>query len=269
MLHGESHPWLVEHFANELPSRSEVADLFKSVGARFEISPNGYLRRWTIGMIINRYLEILENAGSRLARFNEAYNTTYTDADSVSPAYRDIYIATRTPNGMPEPDCPAEDPGWDPLWKAFLSSQQDADFSLGPRPLVTVIVVTYNHEATIKECLSSLAASEGVEIEIIVVDNGSRDSSAELAFRSGVTVVLTGKNLGFAGGFNMGWRLGHGEVVVAVNPDVVVEPDALSELTSVLVEDRKTAVVGAKLLDWLEICRFSLVILMQRQIYID
>jgi len=250
LLHGEGHPWLVEHFTNKLPSRSQVMDLLESVGARFEIFPNGYLHRWTIGMIINRYLEILENAETRLARFNEIYNTTYTDADSVSPAYRDIYVATRTTRAIPGPDCPGEDPGWNPLWRAFQSSQQDADLSLGPRPSITAIVVTYNHEATIMECLLSLAASQGVEIEIIVVDNDSRDSSAELAFRSGVTVVLTGENLGFAGGFNMGWRLGHGEVVVAVNPDVLVEPDALSELTSVLVEHRNTGVVGAKLLDW-------------------
>ncbi len=250
-LHGTGHPWLAEHFTHGLPAPSEVEDLLRSAKARFAVRPNGYLNRWVVAMIINRYLETLDEAEQRLSRFNALYNKFFTAADSRSPAYRDIYIATITAKPIPEIlPCREEDPGFDCLMRSFLASGEEGDLFLRTPPMVSVVIVTYNHEATLGPCIDALRASRGLTPELIVVDNSSNDASPAIAFESSVTFVRTGRNLGFAAAFNLGWRLSSGDIVVSVNPDILVDPWALDELVWACLEHREAAVVGAKLLDW-------------------
>jgi GT2 family glycosyltransferase len=253
LLHGVRHPWLAEHFRNGVPTRAEIEANLSSLGAEYVRIPNGYLRRWVLGMVVNRYLESLEFAELRLERFNAMYNAIYTDDDTCSPAYRDIYVATNRSRQLPEPATQEKvvtDIGWDPFWQMFSVSQEYADLVQTTSPSITVIVVAYNHESFLECCLSALRASVDVDMEIVVVDNGSQDESASVACRCGAMVVRAGENLGFAGGFNLGWRVGRGELLVSVNPDVVVDPWALSELRQGCLEQKTTAVVGGKLLNW-------------------
>ena len=71
-------------------------------------------------------------------------------------------------------------------------------------PRIGVTIVTWNSARFLPTCLDALAAQDEPPVEVVVVDNGSTDASAELADRHGVVtrVDRTGANLGFAAGQN-------------------------------------------------------------------
>lgn len=99
------------------------------------------------------------------------------------------------------------------------------------------VIVTYNSRDCITGLLESLpAAAPGVNLRTIVVDNGSRDGTvAAVRGIPGVTVVETGANLGYAGGINAGRRAaGHYGTLLVLNPDVVLEPGAVTRMHTAL-----------------------------------
>jgi len=97
----------------------------------------------------------------------------------------------------------------------------------------SVVIVTYNHRKYIKQCLESVM--EQKPYEIVVVDNGS-DGTAEYVEENfpSVKVIKPEKNLGYAGGNNLGVRYATGEYVVILNPDTIVEKGWLKELVKPL-----------------------------------
>jgi N-acetylglucosaminyl-diphospho-decaprenol L-rhamnosyltransferase len=98
-------------------------------------------------------------------------------------------------------------------------------------PLVSAIVVAHDSADVLPACLSALAATDYPSLEVLVVDNASNDSSAQVAGgRPGVRVVGCGENLGFGRACNLGAASAGGDVLVFLNPDVVVTPAWLSPL---------------------------------------
>ncbi|MDF3064708.1 MAG: putative glycosyltransferase [Polyangiaceae bacterium] len=100
--------------------------------------------------------------------------------------------------------------------------------------LLSVVVVNWNSRDHLAACLSSLEAQTHRELQVIVVDNGSVDGSAEMVatrFPS-VTLVQTGANLGFAEGCNRGLAVAKGEWVAMLNNDAEAEPSWASALVS-------------------------------------
>ena len=99
---------------------------------------------------------------------------------------------------------------------------------------VTAIVLAYREEPWLERSVLALLRSRGVEVDVVVVDNGSTDGGVEkVAGLAGVTLVQPGRNLGFAGGCNEGVRKATGDVLAFVNGDAVVEPEALGHLARV------------------------------------
>ncbi|MCX7013394.1 MAG: glycosyltransferase family 2 protein [Candidatus Sumerlaeota bacterium] len=119
-----------------------------------------------------------------------------------------------------------------------------------PQPrLISVIIITLNGADVIDGCLRSLLANEGPRFEILVVDNGSTDSTARLVgerFPQARLIHLP-RNLGFAGGANVGIQASRGEIVVLLNDDTICAPDLLVELARPLLDDPAIGVVGAKI----------------------
>lgn len=100
--------------------------------------------------------------------------------------------------------------------------------------LVSVVVLAYKNEPWLERSVRAALHSRGVDVEVIVVDNGCTDGAIErLDGLGGVTVVRPLANLGFAGGCNAGALEASGEVLALVNGDAVVAPDALARLTDV------------------------------------
>lgn len=102
-------------------------------------------------------------------------------------------------------------------------------------PLVSILVVAWGDEPELGECLTAALASQGVEVEVVVVDNGDRSGQLEAFERHPrVRIVRPGSNLGFAAGCNLAASRAAGDVLVLVNPDAVVAPTAVAALTAAL-----------------------------------
>lgn len=107
---------------------------------------------------------------------------------------------------------------------------------------VRVVVVSWNSGDLLPRCLAHLRATEwpGGVLEIVVVDNGSSDGSTDdWAIRHpAIDLRQTGRNLGFAGGANVGLTDLDGlDAVALVNPDAFVEPGWLVPLAAALEHD--------------------------------
>lgn len=102
-------------------------------------------------------------------------------------------------------------------------------------PKVSLVVLNWNKPDDTLECLASCVKTDYPNYEIILVDNASSDDSVarvKAAFPQ-VRVLVTPENLGYAGGNNVGMKdaLERGaDFVFLLNNDVVIEPDAVSEL---------------------------------------
>jgi GT2 family glycosyltransferase len=118
-------------------------------------------------------------------------------------------------------------------------------------PDLSIIIVSFNARADLERCLASLhAAPPAASHEIVVVDNGSTDGSAEAARqRARVTVLDTGANLGFARANNIGIRASTGTNILLLNSDTIVPAGAIDRLLAELDRDDTVAVVGPRLVD--------------------
>ena len=97
---------------------------------------------------------------------------------------------------------------------------------------VSVQIVTWNSKRYIENCLDSVLAQDFPDFSVMVIDNGSNDGTVEL-LRSTyptVSVLQNFKNQGFAKANNQGIHLASGEYVLVLNPDVILEPDFLTNM---------------------------------------
>lgn len=96
-------------------------------------------------------------------------------------------------------------------------------------PSVSVIIVTYNSADCIQQCLASLpAAMADLTFEVVVVDNGSTDGTADLVEQlPNPPVLVRSSNVGYAAGINAGVAVTRGECFLILNPDTECEPGAV------------------------------------------
>jgi GT2 family glycosyltransferase len=97
----------------------------------------------------------------------------------------------------------------------------------GRNPTYSVVVVTYNSQATIEACLQSVLTTLGADDEVLVVDNSSVDQTVDIVSRlvaadARVKLIPSSRNLGFSEGCNLGLRRAVGQYLVLLNPDTVV-----------------------------------------------
>jgi len=109
-------------------------------------------------------------------------------------------------------------------------------------PLVSVVVPCYEHAAHVEEALQSVAAQRDVALELVVVDDASRDETlavvervaAEPAFAARfdgrIRVIAQERNAGAHATINRGLRACRGDVVTILNDDDAYEPDRLATL---------------------------------------
>jgi N-acetylglucosaminyl-diphospho-decaprenol L-rhamnosyltransferase len=121
--------------------------------------------------------------------------------------------------------------------------------------MLTIIIVSFNASADLDECLASLHAhppsSSTTAHEIVVVDNASTDGSPEMV-RSrwpSVRLIALTENVGFARANNIAIRDTYGDLLLLLNSDTVVVPDALDGLITALRTDSHSAAAGPRLID--------------------
>jgi GT2 family glycosyltransferase len=119
------------------------------------------------------------------------------------------------------------------------------------RPSATIIVLNYNGVEHLKTCLPTVEGQDYPSTEIMVVDNGSRDGSAEYVrtHHPRVRVLELGANKGFAPAYNEAARAVSTEWMAFLNNDTRIAPTWLSELVAA-AERNDAASAAAAIVDW-------------------
>lgn len=118
--------------------------------------------------------------------------------------------------------------------------------------LVSIILVNYNGNKIIKDCLQSLRQfNHTILSEIIVVDNASNDGSPELICEHFPEVKLIREtvNHGFGKGNNIGAKIALGDYILFLNTDTILTCDFLPQLLTVMIENPQVGIVAPKLLN--------------------
>jgi cellulose synthase/poly-beta-1,6-N-acetylglucosamine synthase-like glycosyltransferase/spore germination protein YaaH/peptidoglycan/xylan/chitin deacetylase (PgdA/CDA1 family) len=115
-------------------------------------------------------------------------------------------------------------------------------------PLISVLVPCFNEEKVIVESVTRILASHWNNLEVIVLDDGSKDATAAVvrkAFASEPRVELMSfENGGKARALNRGLARTRGEIIVALDADTLFPPDTLGRLARWFVDERVGAVAG-------------------------
>jgi hypothetical protein len=120
---------------------------------------------------------------------------------------------------------------------------------MAPNNLVSIITINYNQSLVTNQLLKSLSKTTWPEIEILVVDNNSELSQFRLIDNSysNVRIIKSDKNLGFAGGNNLGLKEAKGKYILLLNNDTEVEPDFIDMLIYRLEKEENVGVVSPKI----------------------
>jgi GT2 family glycosyltransferase len=114
---------------------------------------------------------------------------------------------------------------------------------------ISTIIVNFNAGDLLRECVGSLLNCP-VKIEIIVIDNASKDHSLDsLADFLHVKIIRNTANVGFAAACNQGIKNAFAPILLFLNPDCKLKPDALLKLLDVMRQDQQVGMVGGLLLN--------------------
>ncbi len=116
--------------------------------------------------------------------------------------------------------------------------------------MVSMVVLNWNGKNMICDCLDSLLQQSYPSIEIIVVDNDSKDGSLAMVkekYGTRLEIIENGRNLGFAEGCNVGIRKSRGEFIVLVNSDATLREDWVAEMLNVVQKNPQIGMAAGKI----------------------
>ncbi|MGH2574368.1 MAG: glycosyltransferase, partial [Ignavibacteria bacterium] len=122
---------------------------------------------------------------------------------------------------------------------------------------LSIVIVNWNTKEMIRQCLNSVFLSfEGLKvfsynIEIIVIDNGSTDSSYEYlqSLNNKIIFIANHNNLGYAFGCNQGMKRATGKYVLLLGSDTVINEKSTKECIGFLEQNPDCGAVGCKILN--------------------
>jgi GT2 family glycosyltransferase len=113
-------------------------------------------------------------------------------------------------------------------------------------PRISVVVCSYNGSKTIAETLAALSKLSYPDYEVIVVDDGSTDATAEIARRHGVSLIQT-ENKGLSNARNLGMEAATGEIIAYIDDDAYPDPDWLKFIAAGLMDSDHAGIGGPNL----------------------
>ena len=119
-------------------------------------------------------------------------------------------------------------------------------------PIVSIVIVSYNTEQMVLECLNSLLAYiRGYYAEIIVVDNNSSDGTVNMLrnYYPSILLIENNKNLGFAAANNQGLRVCRGRFILLLNSDTVILSDVVNKSIEYLANNQDVGAMGCRVLN--------------------
>lgn len=108
---------------------------------------------------------------------------------------------------------------------------------------ISVVVPVFNNAPYLRQCIESVLASEGVNIELILIDDGSTDGSGAICDEY-KAITLHSENRGVAESRNAGIGFASGEYTAFVDSDDIVEPDYFSDMLSYAEENECDIVIS-------------------------
>jgi len=117
---------------------------------------------------------------------------------------------------------------------------------------LSIVILNWKVRELLRKCLVSIYEhTAGVDFEVFVVDNDSRDGSVEMVLTEfpQVTLIANNVNGGFAKGNNQGLEQAQGDFVLLLNPDTELQDNALPEMINVLQEHPEAGICGPQLLN--------------------
>jgi GT2 family glycosyltransferase len=117
---------------------------------------------------------------------------------------------------------------------------------------LSIVILNYKVKGLVKQCIRNAKVSTvGLDYEIIVVDNGSCDGIEEMLKDNfpDVKFLQTGKNLGFAAGYNVGMREAQGKYILVLTADVTALNGSLEKMVSFMEANPQVGVAGPKIIN--------------------
>ena len=117
---------------------------------------------------------------------------------------------------------------------------------------LSVIIVSFNVKDLLRRCLLTLEiAASKIACEIFVVDNNSKDLSAEMVRSEfpGIKLIANNVNLGFSAANNQAIRKSTGQFIVLLNPDTIVEKDTLTKCLEFMKSHPDAGALGIRMTD--------------------
>lgn len=117
--------------------------------------------------------------------------------------------------------------------------------------MVTIVIVSYNTREILQNCLEALyRGSDGIGMEVFVVDNDSRDNSAQMVRETfpQVRLIANKANLGFAAANNQAFMLAKGHYIILLNPDAYVGPSSIPNAVKFMDQNPRCGLCGGKII---------------------
>lgn len=131
-----------------------------------------------------------------------------------------------------------------PALEAVRKAFADCPFPAHPAwPRISVVVCCYNAESTLRDCLESLRHLAYPNFEVIVVDDGSTDASADIAWKCGFRLIRT-QNRGLSAARNTGLQAATGEIVAYTDSDCCPDPHWLTYVAAMFQNSKHAGVGG-------------------------
>ena len=129
---------------------------------------------------------------------------------------------------------------------------------LSSYPKVSVVVCSYNGARTLEGCLQSLLKIDYPNFEVVLVDDGSKDNTQEIAAKYPAVKNVLQKNMGLSYARNVGARASTGEIIAYTDSDCMADPDWLYQLVGTLISGEYAGVGGPNISppaeDWIQAC---------------
>ena len=209
-----------------VPAENLAARIVTAAGAGVTVEPDDHETTRTALLDLVNNPETRAEMGLRA----RAYAERTFEIESVTDRFEPILTGERRARPERPPESPAEP---------------------ARAPAVTVVVVSYQSRAALAGCLDSLDRERAnIPLDVIVVDNASRDGTPEMVAGRfpWVTLLRNDTNVGFATAANQGLRSSSGsQHVLFLNPDMLVPPGAIAGALDELERHPDVGMLGVKL----------------------